>query len=1316
MLESADAPGGPSPGLLHSLRSQGCKLVLACFEEASDAGGPEKTSALRSAAALSREWFDAVFDKVLDVPAQEEDQPIGTLCRYLTDVGIQPQEVLCYSCSEVGTKAFAAAGAGLILAPDHSKVWAMDEENQVHVAGADIAALKSPSARQLSWLYKVMALERWCVSIWLAPPPGELHSSRGIPADAPPSADRAVLTSVAGTSMTAQGHPPWVRREDCNDESVPPVCTALLDGVMVPCPDWTPMEPRLRSGRDEWHLTRDFARVTLYSHSLDVGVAQVNHAVEVEDASGRIRMRNTSRRFVNGARMGQAATEISVTVSEYPGAKMPDIVVRSSLCCSRLPTGFSLVAKPKCEVYGDRAVVSASIGDASGRIMTVTAWHRFLKDDGRGDVLLKLCSTEGSRVRIETPRPGSRGSHADGSSIDLVFPNVRRGTRYTVEKVVSISYSSGAPTGLANGLLACTASPSAGPLLPHIDSEPGLLPEIEEEHRSAWRTEWDRADVEIEGTRKTAQCQRMLRLFRYHQVSRGYTSGSRSVPEVVRNLFSRAMVDLCGDSAMGTRPSALITSRVIVHDPRDPPVMRIDPKMPPACQFLRFNVALGWRWHRFTLTQGKVRILVQGPILNKTTAQLHGDTVKVPPSFTIPSSDGNEQVMVKASPWHEVQVQHALTDLGRPDGSAGGFYSLMRRTRFIRAEIVKRLLTDSEGDYKDSTLQLPLRNALAGLQSVPRPPSWDDKFGNPDLHILRADAATRVPALLAYEKGELMKDIRFVEGEFYEAAGQLAGETVKEVRDCSVDEAKTLCRSIPDCVGFTFQRDPSSLQTGMVYFKRRTKENEDGPGTLSRLESEDRLSDKLEREKSGSGIDAPVHRPTLSNWVSYRYEEGEAALLTLLQDLHETRFEGKTTWYKPEVPSWSEIIRHIIDDVLHEAARAGEIGPDGQRRSKPFQNFITDRDGTTNNYCDRYASSVQSAYNAAWLSHFARHCTENAVFITAAPLGGRPSAEGLMELSVAPRGTFIYSGSKGREYFDHGVQRVLETEELPSHQRDLIEELHRRILQLCSQPGNSKFLGIGSGLQRKFGEVTMARNDPALSVPEPESKRFLASVRKVKEDLDPDGLELDLHDTGTDMEIFPRSVNGRASFDKGCGLRALDRKLKLHVVDGPNLVCGDTSSDVAMIEAALRLLCGDSMVDVWLERLRQEEPKRSNDSLPEIPEETANTLTEEEEAERKEKLQREEAEARVAASKLAVIFVIAPDAHERDMRNRNLAERVLNLCQMAGAPCGIVPSPDLLVGALAQYASEQSGRRVTDPPPPPEIAPEDVSFSLPEAD
>ena len=43
-------------------------------------------------------------------------------------------------------------------------------------------------------------------------------------------------------------------------------------------------------------------------------------------------------------------------------------------------------------------------------------------------------------------------------------------------------------------------------------------------------------------------------------------------------------------------------------------------------------------------------------------------------------------------------------------------------------------------------------------------------------------------------------------------------------------------------------------------------------------------------------------------------------------------------------------------------------------RPVKLRNFITDRDGTTNNYCGRYLSSIQSVYNAVYLTRFARKC------------------------------------------------------------------------------------------------------------------------------------------------------------------------------------------------------------------------------------------------------------------------------------------------------------------------------------------------------
>lgn len=363
---------------------------------------------------------------------------------------------------------------------------------------------------------------------------------------------------------------------------------------------------------------------------------------------------------------------------------------------------------------------------------------------------------------------------------------------------------------------------------------------------------------------------------------------------------------------------------------------------------------------------------------------------------------------------------------------------------------------------------------------------------------------------------------------------------------------------------------------------------------------------------------------------------GEAALLSVMRSRHDKKMSMSAGWLESKLPSWSESIESAMV-AMRAASGAGYER--GRIRCPAFRNFITDRDGTTNNYCDRYASSVQSAYNALWMANFARQCTDNTVLLTAAPLGGRLHAEGLLEVCTMPQGSIIYAGSKGREYLDSCTKQVLEVEPLPLGTQELLEELHHRLATLCKQPRNSKFLGLGSGLQYKCGELTMARNDPAGNASEAESSRFKAEVQKLVHELDPEGKALHMHDTGTDIEISLCSDNGHPSFSKSDGIIALDRKLRLGVAAGPNLVCGDTESDIPMIKAALQLMtetCG-------------------SDGPP------------------------------ARASKLAVVFVVSPEQAER---TPNLAGEVRKLCSDKGAHCAIVPSPDVLVAALAQFTRE----------------------------
>jgi len=234
-------------------------------------------------------------------------------------------------------------------------------------------------------------------------------------------------------------------------------------------------------------------------------------------------------------------------------------------------------------------------------------------------------------------------------------------------------------------------------------------------------------------------------------------------------------------------------------------------------------------------------------------------------------------------------------------------------------------------------------------------------------------------------------------------------------------------------------------------------------------------------------------------------------------------------------------------------------------RNRQFNCFITDRDGTTNNYCGHYRSSIQPVYNAVLLSRFALQCTQNPVFITSAPLRDF----GIIDVSVNPDNVFIYAGSKGREFIDlDGNDHRAPVE---AAKEEVLEELFRKVAELEAVPDFEKFFYIGSGMQRKFGQLTLARQDVMNSIPEEESLKLLGVIEQLVRELDPEGDVLRIHDTGRDIKVIATIGSGTTirDFDKGDGLKYIDSCGQLDLRQGPHLVCGDTSSDIPMLEAVL---------------------------------------------------------------------------------------------------------------------------------------------------
>ena len=234
-----------------------------------------------------------------------------------------------------------------------------------------------------------------------------------------------------------------------------------------------------------------------------------------------------------------------------------------------------------------------------------------------------------------------------------------------------------------------------------------------------------------------------------------------------------------------------------------------------------------------------------------------------------------------------------------------------------------------------------------------------------------------------------------------------------------------------------------------------------------------------------------------------------------------------------------------------------------------LRNCITDRDGTVNNYCGRYLSSIQSVYNSVYISRFAKTRAKNTVILTSAPLEDR----GLVDIATIPSGIVVYAGSKGREYRDLNFDRG--TYAIKLERQAKLSELNIRLRQLLKQRGHEKYGLIGSGLQQKFGQTTVARQDVSGSVPEEESLHFLGVIENLVKEIDPEGHFFHIEDTGLDIEIIltvpsDEPDEDRAAFDKGNGVAFLNERLGLNLATGPNLICGDTLSDVPMLEECLK--------------------------------------------------------------------------------------------------------------------------------------------------
>jgi hypothetical protein len=226
-----------------------------------------------------------------------------------------------------------------------------------------------------------------------------------------------------------------------------------------------------------------------------------------------------------------------------------------------------------------------------------------------------------------------------------------------------------------------------------------------------------------------------------------------------------------------------------------------------------------------------------------------------------------------------------------------------------------------------------------------------------------------------------------------------------------------------------------------------------------------------------------------------------------------------------------------------------------------FNTLICDADALFRPAGHRLATSFQPAWNAVAACRFAMARSRRPVLWSEAPL---PS---LLARSALPPQTFAYAGSLGRQWQTAGGDQGQAA--LSQEKTDLTQAMAERITSLMASSDRLPFLWIGSGLQLRQGEISIARQDAARSIDEDDSRNLLEHIHDAVDAVDPQRQHFRVDDDGYDVAITPTSANRDLwnDFSPAEGLRNIDQALGLDLAKGPHLVCAAGSSGVALLAA-----------------------------------------------------------------------------------------------------------------------------------------------------
>ncbi|CAK5081705.1 unnamed protein product [Meloidogyne enterolobii] len=228
-----------------------------------------------------------------------------------------------------------------------------------------------------------------------------------------------------------------------------------------------------------------------------------------------------------------------------------------------------------------------------------------------------------------------------------------------------------------------------------------------------------------------------------------------------------------------------------------------------------------------------------------------------------------------------------------------------------------------------------------------------------------------------------------------------------------------------------------------------------------------------------------------------------------------------------------------------------------------FNYFFTDRDGTLKSYSCAYPASIQPAYSGVIQAQFARRCAQTCAIVTTAPL----MQVGILDVNTIPEGYYYIGASVGREWYVDPDNKFKD-QSIPEHDLQQLNLVFDSIAYLLEDSEFKIFNLIGSGLQKHFGHVTIAHQDSSNTIPTELKKKIDDKIHAIVEDIDPNNQLFEIIIDDRDIKIFVKTEFG-GIFDKGNGIELLINHLKCDLTEGTILVCGDSITDIPMLEYCL---------------------------------------------------------------------------------------------------------------------------------------------------